>query len=222
IPWVLVPPYPGVTSAMGLLMSDVKHDYVRSRLQPLSETDPNDAERLFGELAAQARADLRAEGFADDQIVLQRLLDLRYAGQGYELSVPAPESPLDRPALAAARQHFDALHERLHGHQAPGEPVEIVNYRLIALARVPRIELRRQTAGSDDATAARKGERRAVFLDQADAVSCPVYDRTRLAPGHRLRGPAIVEQVDSTTVVYPGQEVLVDEYRNLIVRVRGG
>jgi len=222
IPWVLVPPYPGVTSAMGLLMSDVKHDYVRSRLQPLSETDPNDAERLFGELAAQARADLRAEGFADDQIVLQRLLDLRYAGQGYELSVPAPESPLDRPALAAARQHFDALHERLHGHQAPGEPVEIVNYRLIALARVPRIELRRQTAGSDDATAARKGERRAVFLDQADAVSCPVYDRTRLEPGHRLRGPAIVEQVDSTTVVYPGQEVLVDEYRNLIVRVRGG
>jgi N-methylhydantoinase A len=221
IPWVLVPPYPGVTSAMGLLMSDVKHDYVRSRLQSLSETDPDDAERLFAELAAQARADLQAEGFADDQIVLQRLLDLRYAGQGYELGVPTSEAPLDRSALAAARGRFDALHERLHGHQAPDEPVEIVNYRLIALARVPRIELRRDAAGSDDATAARKEERRVVFLDQQGPMPCPVYDRARLAPGHRLNGPAIVEQVDSTTVVYPGQEVLVDEYRNLLVRVHG-
>jgi N-methylhydantoinase A len=222
IPWVLVPPHPGVTSAMGLLMSDVKHDYVRSRLQDLDTAAPADIQEMLGELADRARADLRAEGFADDLITLQPLLDLRYAGQGYELSVPAPGGTFDAAALLAVRAQFDALHERLHGHQAPGEAVEIVSYRLVAFARVPRIELQREAAAGGDLGAARRGERQAFFPELAAPVACPVFDRTRLSTGVRLEGPAIVEQLDSTAVIYPHQVAVVDDYRNLVIRSGAG
>jgi N-methylhydantoinase A len=219
IPWVLVPPHPGVTSAMGLLMADVKHDYVRSRLQELETTTPSDVQAALDELADRARSDLRAEGFADEQITLQGLLDLRYAGQGYELSVTAPPGALDDAAMADIRSRFDALHERLHGHQAPGESVEIVSYRLVAMARVPRIELRRDTSAGGDSRDARKGERQALFPDSPAPVPCPVFDRTRLPAGARLEGPAIVEQLDSTAVIYPHQVAVVDDHRNLVIRV---
>ena len=219
IPRVIVPEHPGVTSALGLLMSDVKHDYVRSRLRPLADTPPADANQVLGELAERARADLRAEGFADEQVVLQYLLDLRYSGQGYELSVAAPAYPLDVAALAEVRRRFDALHERLHGHQAPEEPVEVVNYRVVAFARVPQAQLRRQPPATGEVAAARKGERLATFAELPASVLCPVYDRRLLGPGHVVVGPAIIEQVDSTIVVYPGQEAVVDDYRNVIIHV---
>jgi N-methylhydantoinase A len=223
IPRVIVPPHPGVTSALGLLMSDVKHDYVRSRLRPLAETDPADASALLAELAGRARADLRAEGFADDQLHLEYLLDLRYAGQGYELSVPTgldadlTDPSLDAATLAEVRRSFDAIHERLHGHQAPDEPVEVVNYRVVAYARVPQVQLQQHAPATNDVDAARKGERAASFAEYPTPVPCPLYDRSRLQPGHRLSGPAIVEQLDSTVVVFPGQEAVVDDYLNLVI-----
>jgi N-methylhydantoinase A len=223
-------------------MSDVKHDYVRSRLRPLDATPPAEANAVLAELAEHARADLRGEGFAEADIHLEYLIDLRYAGQGYELSVPAPAgrqgsigsapgeagdsapprpargtADLDQAALAEIRQRFDAIHERLHGHQAPEEPVEIVNYRVVAYARVPQAPLQRYPRAATDASAARKGERLAAFPELPAPVNCPVYDRARLDPGHTLRGPALVEQVDSTIVVYPGQEAVVDDYRNVII-----
>ena len=223
IPRVIVPVHPGVTSALGLLMSDVKHDYVRSRLRPLSDTTPDEANAVLAELAERARAELRAEGFADEQVRLQYLMDLRYAGQGYELSVPtsaaaaAAVPDLDAEGLAEVRQRFDALHERLHGHQAPGEPVEVVNYRVVSFARVPQAQLQRYPRATADIATAWKSERTAVFAEHPAPVTCPVYDRTRLHPGHGLRGPAIIEQVDSTIVVYPEQEAVVDDYRNILI-----
>lgn len=222
IPRVIVPEHPGVTSALGLLMSDVKHDYVRSRLRPLPETTPDEANALLAELAEHARADLRAEGFADAQVALEYLLDLRYSGQGYELSVTVPAYPLDAESLAEARMRFDALHERLHGHQAPEEPAEVVNYRVVAFARVPQVQLQRHPRATGDVAAALKGERQAAFPEQPAPVLCPVYDRRLLGPGHVMPGPAIIEQVDSTIVVYPGQEAVVDDYRNVIIHVAPG
>ncbi len=219
IPRVIVPAHPGVTSALGLLMSDVKHDYVRSRLRLLAETPLEEANAILDELTERARADLAAEGFAPEQIALQYLLDLRYAGQGYELSVPAPRVPLDAATLQEARQRFDALHERLHGHQAPDEPVELVSYRLVAYARVPQVRLQRYPAATTDVSAALKGSRLVTFPEYGEPTPCPLYDRARLAPGHVVRGPAILEQVDSTVVVHPGQEATVDPYRNVIIRI---
>src|SRR5690242_19439277 len=107
IPSVLVPLIPGVHSALGLLMADVKHDYVRSKLVALADLDLAEINQMFGELVDRARSDLRGEGFRDDEIALNASLDLRYAGQGYELTVPCPEPPLKPEDLPMMRQRFD-------------------------------------------------------------------------------------------------------------------
>jgi N-methylhydantoinase A len=218
LPRVIVPRYPGLTSALGLLMCDVKHDYARSRLEPLEQIDPAEAQRIFDELDAQARADLQTEGFTADRIELLHQLDLRYAGQGYELRVDLAPGPISADSLNIARAAFDDLHERLHGHRAEGAPVEVVTYWTIGLARVPTVLLEPRPLGSEDPSPAHKGARRAWFRNLG-WTECPLYERDRLQPGARLSGPAIVEQVDSTTVVHPGQTLTVDEYDNMLVRV---
>src|SRR5205807_1848404 len=132
----------------GLLCTDVVHDYARSELRRLDATTPAHIDTRYAELEARARIDLEREGLAPSTAAFRRTMDLRYAGQGYELEVPAPNGPLDGAALAALRGQFDARHEALHGHRAEGEPVEIVNYRLRVVVAVPKFEPRPLAAGS--------------------------------------------------------------------------
>lgn len=216
---VLVPPAPGATSALGLLLSDVKHDYLRSRLTNVEEVSAEEANRLFAELAAAAEAQLAAEGFEGQAVRMRYSLDMRYAGQGYENPVPVDEVPLGEGDLPELRARFDAIHRECHGHNAPGQPVEIVSYRLEAYGIVPRIELARlapaQRSCADDALL---GHRPAVFPSLGQApVQVPVYARDRLQAGHQFDGPAIVEQYDATTVVCPEQRVEVDPIGNLLI-----
>jgi N-methylhydantoinase A len=219
IPRVLVPIVPGATSAMGLLMADLRRSYVRSRLGLVDRLAPAEADAVCAELAERALAELGAEGFAPADVTLEYYLDMRYAGQGYELTVPDVAIPLDAAQLAALRSRFDALHERLHGHQAPAAPVEVVNYRLVAVVRVPKVEPRAVEPNGQPVEAALAGRRPVYFGELDRPVDCPVYDRGRLQPGHRLAGPAVVQQLDSTTIVYPGQHAEVDGYQNLILYV---
>ncbi|MBX5491137.1 MAG: hydantoinase/oxoprolinase family protein [Chloroflexi bacterium] len=215
---VLVPRYPGCTSALGLLLADVRHDYVRSHLDPVERLDCEQANALFAALEAEARADLEREGFAPEAIRLERYLDFRYAGQGYDVTVSAPSGPLTPETLATTRRAFDRLHEQQFGHAAPGEPAEIVSYRVVGRGLVPRLELPRLPSSStSDAEAAMVGTRAAYFPELGRAVDCARYDRERLGPGAVLHGPCIVEQLDSTTVVLPGQVAQVDTYGNLIL-----
>lgn len=220
VPRVIVPRYPGLTSAMGLLMSDVKHDYGRSKLAPLATVHPEEANQVFADLDAQALADLAGEGFDREQVDLIHQMDLRYAGQGYEIRVSLPPGPLTAETLAAARSEFDTLHERLHGHRADTAPVDVVSYWTIALARVPKVQLRTGHTEARGAKESRKSDRQ-VFFPQAGWVSCPVYHRDFLVPGDEIVGPAIIEQVDSTTVVHPDQVLTVDPFGNLIISVDG-
>lgn len=216
IPRVIVPLYPGITSAMGLLMADVKHDYVRSRLQLFDEIRPDEVNSIFHALESSARGDLRKEGFSDDKIRLERQLDLRYVGQGYELTVPVLSLPLERETLPVIRQQFDATHKRLFGHEAPGEPIEVVNYRLVGFGLVPPVRFATySTAGTDLASPANY---RDVFFGASIGYhSCPAYAREHLRPGNILTGPAIVDQMDSTTVIYPRQTARVDCYNNITI-----
>lgn len=220
IPAVLVPSAPGVTSALGLLMSDVKHDYVRSRLAPLKGLDLEEVNGLFAQLMAQAKSDLHAEGFEDGEIVLKAFLDLRYAGQGYELTVPCPTPPLEPQDLDLMRERFDDQHEQAHGHRAESEPVELVSLRLVSIGRVPQARLSPFEPRGRRIEEARSGERKIFLGKEFGWVDCPIYSRDLLEPGHRIIGPAVVEQMDTTTLIHPEQEATVDKYRNMIVRNR--
>jgi N-methylhydantoinase A len=216
---VIVPRYPGVFSAIGLLMSDVKHDYIRSRMTPLSEVTPADVNGMLDELSAQALDELRGDGFVDDHIRIERALDLRYAGQGYEIAVPCPAEPLQSGGLQELRLAFDRQHKAMFGHMAPDESVEIVSYRVRGIGLVPPVELPRfKRAGTTLSDA--KREVRRVRFDGVE-VDCPVYQRERLDVGLSLAGPAILDQFDCTTVICPGQTARVDEWKNLIVTQEG-
>jgi N-methylhydantoinase A len=218
IPRVLVPTAPGATSALGLLMSDVKHDFVRSRVSDVGDLDLGVANELFGEMVGGARKQLTAEGFAEGDTQLRYFLDMRYSGQGYENPVPVAALPLTRESLAAYRRDFDAIHAQCHGHAAPDQPVEVVNYRVQAIGAVPPVAAATIADADDAAQRALAGSRPAYFPAVGGTpVDVPVYQRDKLRAGHRLAGPAIVEQYDSTTVVCPGQTATVDRFGNLVV-----
>ena len=218
IPRVLVPTAPGATSALGLLMSDVKHDFVRSRLSDVEQLDLAVANDLFGQMVTSARKQLAAEGFSDDEIQLRYFLDMRYSGQGYENPVPVSGLPLTGESLARYRRDFDAIHEQCHGHAAPDQPVEVVNYRVQAIGVVPPVAMPTIGDAADGAESAQIGSRKAYFPAVGqEPAEVPVYSREKLRAGHRFNGPAIVEQYDSTTVVCPGQAAAVDRYGNLVV-----
>jgi N-methylhydantoinase A len=210
---VIVPLYPGVYSAIGLIMSDVKHDYIQSRMTPISELSAQDVNGMFARLEEHAAAELHDDGFAADAVQIQRALDMRYAGQGYEITMPCGK--IAEGGLGALRRQFDEQHKSMFGHSAPEEPVEIVSYRVRGVGRVPGVEMPRFKREGLTLSDALRETRRARF--DGEAIDCPVYQRERLDVALTLKGPAILDQFDCTTVIYPGQTARVDEWKNLIV-----
>ena len=221
---IIVPARPGAFSALGLLCTDVLHDYVRSELCALDRLDPARAEGIFREVEAKAASELAEEGLDPKTATFEREFDMRYAGQGYELRVSLDglwQGTLDTKALEAARGRFDDLHARIHGHAAKEKGVEIVSYRQRVRVSVPKfvphmLEARPPAQPSRNAV---KGARE-VFFTAGGASDATIYDRERLAVGSVFAGPTIVEQFDATTVVPPGWHALVDRFGNLILERR--
>ena len=218
---VMVPRHPGAFSALGLLCTDVMHDYIKSELRAFERLAPSYVEDVFLDLEAKALRELATEGLAAADATFSRELDLRYAGQGYELRTPLDgltTGPLDAAALAAARARFDERHARAHGHAAADRPVEVVSYRLRARVAVPKYIQRGASPPITEqpVEAARTGER-VVFFDGRTPVAATIYERDRLEIGARVEGPAIVEQFDSTVVINPGWHGRVDGFRNLVL-----
>ncbi|HXJ01141.1 MAG TPA: hydantoinase/oxoprolinase family protein, partial [Micropepsaceae bacterium] len=211
---VVVPLYPGVYSAMGLLMSDVKHDYIRSRIAGLGGLTPDEIGAVFTEMESHAQRDLRDEGFSASSILIERSADLRYAGQGYEITIPL-DYPLVSDSMARLRARFDETHKQMFGHTAPEEPVEIVSYRLRGVGRVPPVELPSHRAEGRALKDALRETRKARF--NGVTLDCPVYQRERLDVGVRFSGPAIVDQLDATMVIPPGLPARVDAFKNILI-----
>ncbi|MFN0072031.1 MAG: hydantoinase/oxoprolinase family protein, partial [Chloroflexota bacterium] len=216
---VIVPPAPGVSSALGLVMVDLKRDYMTSRIRPLATMDISELNTVLDGLKQQALAEFQADGFGATELGVDYFLDLRYQGQGYELTIPLAQSEaVTASALQSMRQRFDELHEQLYGHSAATQPVEAVNYRGRITVTVPKFALEAEPVGANrDPTTALSERRQVCFSAATGFESCPVYDRARLQPGHQVRGGAIIEQFDSTTVILPGQTAEVDGYRNLVI-----
>jgi N-methylhydantoinase A len=218
IPTVLVPPYPGLNCAMGMLQTSVRHSYLRSEVGVLSRFPTQRMNALFGELVDEALAEAAEEGFARDAVKLTRLLDLRYPHQGYTLPVPCPVVVADNDKVTL-KQAFDALHGQVYGQSAPKEDAEIVTFRLQAEIDVPRLELPKLPPGDGNAARARKGERKLFDIDGGSFVAAGIYDRARLLAGDRIEGPAIIDQFDATTVVLAGQTATVDPTATLVITV---
>lgn len=214
---VLVPRNPGAFSALGLLCSDVRHDYLRSEMASLATLDPARAESCFAELEDQARVEVAHEGLDADDAVFHRELDLRYAGQGYELRVALEgiASPLTSDALREIASRFHKQHAAVHGHCAEDSGVEIVSYRLRAIVRMPKYAPA-PSPMLEGPTAASHGARR-VTLGPYRSFDAAIYRRDDLAAGWLAQGPAIIEQRDSTTLVPDGWSVRCDKWSNLIL-----
>jgi N-methylhydantoinase A len=222
---ILVPPRPGAFSALGLLCTDVVHDYIRSELRPLDQVPPRHAEAIFRALEMRADAELAEEGLGRRAVIYEREFDMRYTGQGYELRVPLTgigRGALDKDAMAKARARFDEVHAQLHGHAAQERPVEIVSYRLRVRVTVPKYRPVAAKIGKPRSAPkhALKGVRAAQFDGKGD-TRCRLYERERLPPGTRIAGPAIVEQFDATTVVPQGWSAEVDRFHNLVLTHAG-
>jgi N-methylhydantoinase A len=218
---ILVPPRPGAFSALGLLCTDVVHDYIRSELRTLAEVTPDHAEDIFRQLEAKAREELHAEGMDVAAASFLREMDLRYTGQGYELRTSLDglfSDCLTAASLAAARDRFDERHAQIHGHAAKERPVEVFSYRLRLRVAVPKYQPRPESAPASPSSAqvAVKGRRKVHFGGKA-AIEAPIYERDRLDIGMTVTGPAIVEQFDATTVIPSGWTGRVDGLRNLIL-----
>ena len=218
IPTVLVPMGPGVTTALGLLVSDIRHDYSKSYLRPTRELDLGQVNRMFTEMEDQGRGVLVAEGVEPGKMRFIRYLDIRYIGQSYELKIEAPEKELTPADISGIEAAFLREHERAYGYAARSEPTEVVSLRVAAIGSIKRPRMRQVQSGKHDSSAARKGQREIYFAESGGMQTCFVYDRAKLQSGNQIEGPAVVEEVDSTTVVHPGYRATVDVHGNLLIQ----
>jgi N-methylhydantoinase A len=214
---ILIPRNPGILCAMGLLLTDLRVDFAVTRLRILARAALPDMVEAFRSLAGSARAWFEREGIAAEDRRVTRTVDMRYAGQNYELSVPVPDGEIGPGLIAALADGFAAIHRRQYGFAAEDEPVQLVTFRVEAMGLVRKARLTAlPLTGSDGARALT--EHRPVWLAATGGfTSCAVYDRDRLEAGDQFDGPAIVEQMDATTFVPGGMSARVDAWLNLIM-----
>jgi N-methylhydantoinase A len=217
IPRILVPPYPGILSALGVAIADIVKDYSRTVMLRGPQISQELLDKEYGAMEEQARDDLGQEALSEEGMLAQRSLDVRYVGQSFELNVdyPARRRDLNR-AIAGA---FHRAHKRRFGYADPSEPLEIVNLRLKMVIPVGKPLPQPEAPSGESPRAAQVGAARVVF--PKESVRTPLYMRDLLRCGNRLSGPALVLQMDSTTVIPPDWAAQVDPWKNLIVTPGG-
>ena len=217
VPRVVIPPMPAHFSAWGMLLADLKHDYVQTCLRELSETSGRELAGWFAPLEKQAMETLISEGAKEKNTIMRRFLDMRYRGQEYTLPVPLTENLRRLGELASIRSRFNALYQEHYGHSAPEEPVVIVNLRLTAIgAAANRLSLRASFQKDDKG---KKGLRQVTFDGAQGPVLCPIFLRSGLSAGERLQGPAVVEEIGSTILIYPGDAASVNQLGHLSIEI---
>jgi N-methylhydantoinase A len=211
---VIVPLYPGIASAFGMLSADVRHDYVQTRIAVADQLNLEELNALYREMESHAFRQLATEGFQGPMAELLRRVDMRYLGQSYELTIVAPSGPLTPSTISSLKEDFHRSHEQAYGYARQGEKVEVVNLRLVALGRLPRSEIAGEWPSTG--TPPQPVDHRPVFF-QGRFHRTPVYQRSHLLQRQPLSGPVIIEQLDSTTVVPPGCRAAVEPGGNILI-----
>jgi 5-oxoprolinase (ATP-hydrolysing) len=220
VPQIVIPPHPGITSAMGLLATNVAYDHVRTRMELLDAVETTQLQADFETLEREAVAQLERDGFTGEAALLERSADCRYVGQGYELRVPLPSGPIDGSWLDRVRRTFHEHHERRYYRRYEEAPIQLVNIHVVGAGVLPELALAPLPAASAaDPAAAKIGDSEVTFVVRGEAVRLPTphYDRALLQVGHEIAGPAVIRQFDSTTVVNPELVARVDQVGNLLI-----
>jgi N-methylhydantoinase A len=211
---VIVPPTPGVLSALGFLYSDVKNEFAQTFIRTLDDIQPGQVQAILAGLGQDAKGWLREEGIADGAQELRYEVDVRYFRQGYEFALAIDPSALSGGGMADIARRFGEIHERLYGFRL-GSAVEIVNLRAVGVGRVVKVAFPKFEPQGSDASAAILEPARVYF--SGNFLTASVYDRAKLHAGNRIPGPAIVTQKDSTTVIHPGHVGAVDAHLNILI-----
>jgi N-methylhydantoinase A len=218
---VIIPPAPGVFSAFGMLFADLRYDYVRTSLVRLDDASFERIEEIYRELEQQGRDAISGTSVVAHKIVVKRAADMRYVGQEHAVTVDLPLAVFARQDRKAIKRHFDATHALRYGTSAPEERAEVVSLRatITGLMRKPP-----QGKIGRGEKAPRKSAftgKRPVYFEGKGFVSTPTWRRSALLAGNRIRGPALIEEHASTTLVMPGDALEVDAYGNLVIAVAG-
>lgn len=216
IPTVVVPETPGVLSALGLLVANIEHEQATTLGKRAKDLAVHDLIRAFAPLEQECWRRMQADRAAPEQVTIVRSAEMRYVGQSYELEVPI-DGPMDATVVERLQTAFHARHEQVYGHSDPTSEVEVVNLRAVMVSPLPKPVLQR-TSGTTDVHAAQIGLRRASFGRDGGGVETAVYARDRLPIEGEIVGPAIIEQADTTVVIYPGHVAKLDCAGNLIIK----
>jgi N-methylhydantoinase A len=207
IPRVLVPPIPGGFSALGLVATDVRRDYVRTFYRPLATTAPAEVAATFAAMEDEARGMLQRAGVPESRWELARAADCRYPRQAYELTVPLAGGVVDTATLERLARDFHGRHRATYGHASPDEPVQCVNLRVSAVGRLTPLDV---SCSAPVAGAAATLPARAAYFKETGTVRCEVLAREAVKPGVTRPGPLIVESADTTVVVPPGWRLIAE------------
>jgi N-methylhydantoinase A len=215
---VIIPIHASVFSAWGMLMTDLRRDFLRTAVQRFDPARATSIESQYRELEVEAREKCGAEGFPSDRLRLTRFADMRYRGQEHTVKIAMPPGSLDEGAVPQVRARFDAEHQREYTFQLPND-LELVNLHVVASAAIDKQPIPHRPVTGRTLDEARKPSRRVDFADQGCHLAA-IYDGSRLEPGMTLRGPAVIEDSSSSLVVSPGRRVAMDPLGNLHVFIR--
>ncbi len=216
LPAVISPIGAGVGSTFGLLAAPLAFDFVRSAYSRLDNLNWDFANTLLNEMSRDGQEVLESSGLTASEISYQRSADMRYVGQGHEVSVPLPDGVLNENHIGQVTATFEQVYQALYGRKGPEVPLEVINWRVVASGPRPEMDFRLPVAASEG-NKALKGSRLAYAPEKGSYVETPVYDRYSLAPGASFSGPAIVEERESTLIVSARGRARVDDYLNVIV-----
>jgi N-methylhydantoinase A len=216
---VVIPVAPGHFSAFGMLVTDLRRDFVSTWFTPLAAASFGRMEEIFRAMEDEGREAVRRSGIDTADVTVSRAADMRYVGQEHAVTVELPVELFRNEDRAGIKRRFDAVHDVRYGHAAEHEPAEIVSLRsaVTGLLNKPRFE--RIGAGDAEPPAGATRGSRPVSFDGRGFVATPTFDRTKLLAGNRIAGPALVEEHAATTVVFPGDRLAVDEYGNLVITI---
>jgi len=214
---VIVPRVPGVFSAWGMLMTDLRHDFIRTKVISLKPENLHELQGVLGEMRSEATRQLKSEGIGEGDMRFEGLFDIRYVGQEHTISTPVPANVAAQGSLAVIGKSFKELHYKAYSFNL-GDPTEVVNVRLVAFGRVKKRPPRPMRARSG--VRAKPAKTRMVYLDESGFKRLPVYSRDSIPIGGRINGPAIVEEPTTTTILRRGNKLMKDTYGNLVLEVK--